>query len=98
MKAGDKIFDKILDQYGVVVNVGENGRYVQYQPYATARPVGSPTIVEVTQIILLIWSIWEPLVSIVEQVRDWLTPDPVRVAARQEARRIRREAKKHLPQ
>jgi hypothetical protein len=69
---------------------------LKYQPYKNGAPSGPPSLADIANVVLVVYSIWGPLTDIVETIKDWLTPDPERVAARQEARRIRKEARKHL--
>jgi hypothetical protein len=95
MKKGDHIFNRDTNEYGIVHAVF-NDQFVEYIPARNGVASGPPSLADIANVVLIVYSIWGPLTDIVETIKDWLTPDPERVAARQEARRIRKEARKHL--
>jgi hypothetical protein len=97
MKKGDKIYNKERNEYGVIYQV-YNDQFVEYIPARNGVASGPPSLADIANVVLIVYSFWEPLTAMIETIKDWLTPDPERVAARVEARRIRKEARKHLKQ
>jgi hypothetical protein len=97
MKKGDHLFNRETQEYGILHSVF-NDKYVEVIPMRNGVPSGPPSLADIANVVLIVYSFWDPLKEIVNTVKDWLTPDPERVAARQEARRIRKEARKHLKQ